>query len=117
MTMRSAAFLSAAMVALLAPGAWAQQPVAPAAPAEQGAPTAPAGTPEQAGAKPSHDEMMMRGGRGFRGRGPEVKVQTDDLSVSVQCSFRETTDQCAEAALKLLDRLTTDDSSKDDGSE
>jgi hypothetical protein len=117
MTMRSAAFLSAAIVALLAPSAWAQQPVAPAAPAEQVAPTAPAGTPEQAEAKPSHDEMMMRGGRGFRGRGPEVKVQTDDLSVSVQCSFRETTDQCAEAALKLLDRLTTGDSSKDDDSE
>ena len=111
--MRSAALLSATMVVLLAPCAWAQQPVAPPAPAEQVAPVAPAGTPE-AGAKPPHDEMMMRGGRGFRGRGPEVKVQTDDLLVSVQCSFRETTDQCAEAVLKLLDRLTTGDGSEDD---
>jgi hypothetical protein len=105
------------MMALLAPGAWAQHPPAPAAPAAQGAPAAPAGMPEQVEAKPPHEEMMMRGGRGPRGRGPEVKVQTDDLSVSVQCSFRETTDQCAEAALKLLDRLTTDDSGKDDDSE
>ena len=111
--MRVTAVLSAAALMLLATSAGAQQPPAPAAPADQGGSAAPAHAPEQGQSKPQQ-EMTMRAGRGFRGRGPEVKVQTDDLSVSVQCSFRETTDQCAEAALKLLDRLTSGGSSRDD---
>ena len=117
--MRGIAALPAVVLAMLAAEAGAQQPVAPTPPVDPGGvAAAPKPEPDRAEATDgmsAHHEMMMRHGAGRRGmgRGPELRIQTDELTLNVQCSFQETTDQCAEAALKVLDRLRSDKAGSD----
>lgn len=86
---------------LLAAEAAAQQPPAPAAPSPPASPPAP----EAAGPAVPAVEMMHHHGRHGR-EAASIRIRTDELSVDLRCSYRETADQCAEVALRLVDGLT-----------